>query len=138
MDGIILTPLNKIYHPKGEILKAIKKSDSTFHEFGEAYFSAINEGDIKGWKKHTKMILNLVVVIGEIEFVIYDDYKKEFFNVKISQNNFKRLTVNPGLWMAFRGIGSQNILFNLSNIEHNPDEAINVDLYKIDYKWIKK
>jgi dTDP-4-dehydrorhamnose 3,5-epimerase len=138
MDGIILTPLNKIYHPKGEILKAIKKSDTTFNEFGEAYFSTINKGDIKGWKKHTKMILNLVVVIGEIEFVIYDDNKKEFFNIKISQNNFKRLTVNPGLWMAFRGIGSQNILFNLSNIEHNPDEAINIDLYKIDYKWIKK
>ena len=45
MDGIILTPLNKIYHPKGEILKAIKKSDTTFNEFGEAYFSTINKGD---------------------------------------------------------------------------------------------
>jgi|TARA_B110000444_G_C18694682_1_gene525970 dTDP-4-dehydrorhamnose 3,5-epimerase len=138
MDGIILTPLDKIYHPKGEILKIIKKSDTTFNEFGEAYFSTISQGDIKGWKKHTKMILNLVVVIGEIEFVIYNENKKEFFNVKISQDNYKRLTVKPGLWMAFRGVESHNMLFNLSNIEHNPDEAINTDLYKIDYKWTKK
>ena len=138
MDGITLTSLNKIYHPKGEILKVIKKSDTTFSEFGEAYFSTINQGDIKGWKKHTEMILNLVVVVGEIEFVIYNENKKEFFNVKISQDNYKRLTVNSGLWVAFRGVKSYNMLLNLSNIEYNPDEAINADLHKFDYKWIKK
>ena len=135
MDGITLTSLNKIYHPKGEILKVIKKSDTTFNEFGEAYFSTINQGDIKGWKKHTEMILNLVVVIGEIEIVVYNETLREFFNVRISKNNYQRLTVKAGLWVAFRGMGSHNILFNLSNIEHNPNEAINVDIDKIDYMW---
>lgn len=135
MDGIILTPLKKIYHPKGEILKAITKSDPVFSEFGEAYFSVINQGDIKGWKKHTKMISNLIVVIGEIEFVFHNEITKEFFNIKISQNNYKRLTIKPGLLMAFRGIKENNILFNLSNIEHDPDETINIDLNEIDYKW---
>ena len=135
MDGIILTPLKKIYHPKGEILKAITKSDSVFSEFGEAYFSVINQGDIKGWKKHTKMISNLIVVIGEIEFVFHNEITKEFFNIKISQNNYKRLTIKPGLLMAFRGIKENNILFNLSNIEHDPNETINIDLNEIDYKW---
>jgi dTDP-4-dehydrorhamnose 3,5-epimerase len=135
MDGIILTPLKKIYHPKGDILKAITKSDSVFSEFGEAYFSVINQGDIKGWKKHTKMISNLIVVTGEIEFVFHNENTKEFFNIKISQNNYKRLTIKPGLLMAFRGIEKHNMLFNLSSIEHDPDEAINTDLNKIDYKW---
>ena len=104
MDGIILTKLKKIYHPKGEILKAITKSDSVFSEFGEAYFSVINQGDIKGWKKHTKMISNLIVITGEIEFVFHNEITKEFFSIKISQNNYKRLTIKPGLLMAFRGI----------------------------------
>ena len=137
MDGIILTPLKKIYHPKGEILKAIAKSDPLFSEFGEAYFSMINQGDIKGWKKHTKMISNLIVVTGEIEFVFHNEITKEFFNIKISQNNYKRLTIKPGLLMAFRGIMKHNILFNLSNIEHDPNETINLDLNKIDYTWSK-
>ena len=137
MDGIILTPLKKIYHPKGEILKAITKSDSVFSEFGEAYFSVINQGDIKGWKKHTKMISNLIVVIGEIEFVFHNEITKEFFNTKISQNNYKRLTIKPGLLMAFRGIKKNNILFNLSNIEHDPNETTNIDLNEIDYRWSK-
>ena len=135
MDGIILTPLKKIYHPKGDILKAITKSDSVFSEFGEAYFSVINQGDIKGWKKHTKMISNLIVITGEIEFVFHNEITKEFFNIKISQNNYKRLTIKPGLLMAFRGIKKNNILFNLSNIEHDPNETINIDLNEIDYRW---
>ena len=135
MDGIILTPLKKIYHPKGDILKGITKSDSEFNEFGEAYFSVINQGDIKGWKKHTKMISNLIVVVGEIEFVFHNENTKEFFNIKMSQNNYKRLTVKAGFWMAFRGIEKHNILFNLSNIEHDPNEVISNDLNKIDYRW---
>ena len=137
MDGIILTPLKKIYHPKGEILKAITKSDTVFSEFGEAYFSVINQGDIKGWKKHTKMISNLIVVTGEIEFVFHNEITKEFFNTKISQDNYKRLTIKPGLLMAFRGIKKNNILFNLSNIEHDPNETTNIDLNEIDYRWSK-
>ena len=81
MDGIILTPLKQIHHPKGDIYHAMKKSDIGFENFGEAYFSTIIKNDIKGWKKHTKMTLNLIVPSGEIEFVIYDEIKNEFFNL---------------------------------------------------------
>lgn len=135
MDGVILTPLKQIHHQKGDVFHAMKKSDNGFDGFGEAYFSTINQGDIKGWKKHTEMTLNLVVPIGEIEFVVYDENTKEFFSVKLSQNNYQRLTVKPNLWMAFRGLKEYNILLNLASIEHNPKEAINVDLSGIYYEW---
>ena len=135
MDGVILTPLKQIYHPKGDIFHAMKKSDIGFDGFGEAYFSTINQNDIKGWKKHTKMTLNLVVPVGEIKFVVYDEETKEFFSVKLSQNNYQRLTVKPNLWMAFQGVGEYNMLLNLASIEHNPNEAINIDLSEINYEW---
>lgn len=135
MDGIILTPMKKIYHPKGEIFHAMKKSDLGFSGFGEAYFSTINYGDIKGWKRHTIMVINLLVPVGEIEFVIYDEKVKEFFSVRLSQNNYQRLTVKPGLWMAFRGLSKHNILLNLASIEHEQSEAVNVDLNEIKYEW---
>lgn len=48
------------------------------------------------------MTLNLVVPVGEIEFVVYDE--KEFFNIKLSHGNYQRLTVKAGLWVSFRGI----------------------------------
>ena len=141
MDGVILTPLKQIHNPKGDIFHAMKKSDEGFNSFGEAYFSTINYDDIKGWKKHTKMFLNLVVVLGEIEFIIYDDReesstKNEFFSVELSKNNYQRLTVPPGVYMAFRGINKQtNMLLNLASIEHNPNESVNIELDKINYNW---
>ena len=137
MDGITLTPLKKILHPKGDIFHAMKVSDNGFFGFGEAYFSTINQSDIKGWKKHTKMTLNLVVPIGEIEFVVYTENKKYFFSVILSQKNYQRLTIEPNFWMAFRGIGKYNMLLNLASIEHDLDEATNIGLEEVAYDWSK-
>lgn len=135
MDGVILTPLKQILHPKGDIFHGMKKSDIGYDGFGEAYFSTINKDDIKGWKKHTKMTLNLVVPVGEIKFVVYDAKTKEFLSVTLSQNNYQRLTLKPNLWMAFQGVGEYNMLLNLASIEHNPNEATTKDLSEIDYEW---
>ena len=133
MDGVTLTPLKKITHPKGDIFHAMKASDDGFFGFGEAYFSTVNQGEAKGWKKHTEMTLNLIVVIGEIEFVVYDD--NSFYSVRLSKNNYQRLTVDPGLWVSFRGVSVENMLLNLASIEHNPDESVNIDLNAFDYNW---
>lgn len=137
MDGIILTPLKRFYNPKGNIFHALKKNDNGYDGFGEAYFSTIVKDNIKGWRKHNKMILNLVVVIGKIEFVIYDEYLNKFFSVQLSQENYKRLTIKPGLWLAFKGIYDKNILLNIANILHDPNESESMSLDKFSYAWKK-
>jgi dTDP-4-dehydrorhamnose 3,5-epimerase len=87
------------------------------------------------------MVLNLIVPLGEIEFIIYDDRVESstfnsFFSLKLSQKNYRRLTVPPGVWMAFRGIGNEtNMLLNLASIEHNPSEAITKKIDEIKYIW---
>ena len=134
MDGVILSPLRKITHPKGDVLHAMKASDEGFSGFGEAYFSTINKSEIKGWKKHTEMTLNLVVVTGEIEFLVHNGV--DFFNTKLSKNNYQRLTIEPGLWVAFRGLSDENILLNLASVEHNPNESESADLGIFEYDWV--
>lgn len=135
MDKVILTPLKQIFNPKGDIFHAMKKSDTGFDGFGEAYFSTVNKDDIKGWKKHEKMTLNLVVPIGEIEFIVYDEDSHEFESIKLSHENYQRLTVKPNLWLAFRGCGEYNMLLNLASIEHDPNESETVTLEHIKYEW---
>ena len=135
MDGVTLTPLKQIHNPRGDVFHAMKRGDEGFTDFGEAYFSTINQNDIKGWKKHTEMTLNLVVVTGEVEFVVYDG--DGFFNVKLSKKNYQRLTVKPNLWLAFRGLSAENMLLNLASIEHDPNESENVDLDIFNYVWYK-
>ncbi len=135
MDGVIITPLKKVLNKDGDIFHGMKKTDNGFDGFGEAYFSSINKGSIKGWKKHTQMTLNIVVPIGAINFVIYNDLNGDFFSVELSQKNYQRLTIKSGYWLAFKGIGENNILLNLASIEHDPEEVIKVELNKILYDW---
>jgi len=135
MVGVILTPLKRISNPKGDILHAMKISDDGYDGFGEAYFSSVHQSDIKGWKKHSRMTLNLVVPQGAIQFVIYNEQSQNFKSVELSEKNYQRLTIAPGLWLAFKGVGTNNILLNLASIEHDPDEAVNLNLEDIKYEW---
>lgn len=142
VEGVLLTPLKRIHHPKGDVLHGMKKSDPGFAGFGEAYFSTIHCDDTKPWKKHFEMTLNFVVPMGEVRFVIYDDRKNSatkncFFDVTLGENNYQRITIPPGVWVAFRGFGSShNLLLNLANLEHNPDEIERKEnLSDIVYTW---
>ncbi|MGE6353882.1 hypothetical protein ACQKCJ_08370 [Flavobacterium sp. NPDC079362] len=142
IEGVLLSPLKKIEHPKGDIFHGMKKSDKGFSGFGEAYFSTINHNDTKPWKKHFQMTLNFVVPVGEIRFVIYDDRvgsktKDHFFDVTLGKNNYQRITIPPGLWVAFNGVGEvYNLLLNLANLEHDPNEIERKEaLSEISYLW---
>lgn len=141
IDGVILTPLKKIPHEKGDVFHGMKSSSDGYCGFGEAYFTSIHKDIIKGWKKHTEMVLNLVVIFGEVKFVIYDDRTEslsqgKFFSVTLSQNNYQRLSIPSGVWVAFQGISNDtNMILNMASIEHTPTESENVELEKISYEW---
>jgi len=137
-----VTPLKVIKVPGGDVYRGIKISDSDFFGFGEAYFSTIEHNQIKAWKRHRKMIMNLIVICGEVKFVLYDDRFVGSSVEKISEyvlspkTNYGRLMVPSGVWMAFKGIGDgSNIVLNISNIEHDPDEIDRLELDSIKYCW---
>lgn len=129
MEGVIITPLKRIQHEKGDVYHALKCTEKSFEEFGEAYFTTVNKGDIKGWKKHTQMIMNLVVPAGEVGFYFYNQKKAKGEFIRVGSTNYVRLTVQPGIWMAFEGLSEQvNLILNISSIIHDPNEAMNVPI----------
>lgn len=134
LKDVIVTPLKIIDHPAGNIQHAMKASDNGYSGFGEAYFSMVNESAVKGWKKHTKMVLNLVVPVGAILFVLYDGRENsesfgQLMEIELSQKNYQRLTIPPGIWVAFSGRSSGvNLLLNMASIQHDPTEAENLPL----------
>ncbi|PQJ21106.1 dTDP-4-dehydrorhamnose 3,5-epimerase family protein [Tenacibaculum sp. SG-28] len=141
IEGVILTDLKRIPHPKGDIYHGLKKNEDSFNGFGESYFSFINYGEIKAWKRHFKMICNIVVPIGKIEFALYDLREKsatkgKFMKIELGEENYKRITIPPGIWYGFKGLGSNNMLHNLANIEHDPEEQENVKIGTFkNLKW---
>jgi len=141
IEGVVLTPLKIIEVKEGDVLHAMKCGDPGFSGFGEAYFSKIEPGSIKAWKRHQKMVLNLIVPIGEILLVLFDDRnkKKKITNeFVLSPANYSRLTVPPMIWMGFMGLSCEtSILLNIASVEHDPKEADKKNLKDIDYNWNK-
>ena len=87
------------------------------------------------------MILNLTVSLGEVLFVLYDDRDNsktngQFFKVKISLENYYRITIPSGIWIAMAGIGNKiNHILNIASIKHDPKEKDTLELNKINYNW---
>lgn len=137
IDVIQVTSLKRIATPGGDVLHALKASDSGFAGFGEAYFSLVAPGAVKAWKCHMRMTLNLVVPIGAVRFVFYSHDQNEMFRrEEIGESRYVRLTVPPGVWFGFQGLGSGfSLVMNLADIEHDPSEVLRKSVSEFDYDW---
>lgn len=144
ISGVLVTRLKTIHHPKGPVLHCMRCSDAGFTGFAEAYFSSVIQDEVKAWKRHRRMTLNLVVPAGEIKFVIYDDRpgsasRGEFGQIRLSPDNYQRLTLPPMLWFGFQGLGEGlNLLLNIADVEHDPDEVDGLPIGGVDYEWCQR
>lgn len=135
IEGCVLSPLKRIPKVGGSILHALKTSDVGYAGFGEVYFSSAGPGVASDWKRHKRMTLNLIVPVGEIKFVLFDQRKDSstFGNsveVILGASNYSRLTIPPDIWLAFKGIAkSESFLANVANLEHDPLEAERAPLH---------
>lgn len=126
--GVAVTPLRVIAAEKGRVLHVLRSFDVGFAGFGEAYFSTVECGAIKGWRRHRRMTLNLVVPIGQVEFRAFDDRWGRDCAIStavlLSPESYCRLTVPPGIWLSFRGgAPGTNLVLNIANLPHDPAEA---------------
>ncbi len=141
ISDIIISPLKILDTNGGSVFKAIKKDDIGFQDFGEAYFSSVKPGSIKGWKRHEKMILNFIVPVGSIRFIFYDNRETsksfgKFQEEKLSIKNYCRITIPPMLWVAYQGLGNKDsFLLNVASIPHDPKEVETEPLDKFYYHW---
>jgi dTDP-4-dehydrorhamnose 3,5-epimerase len=137
IQDILVTPLPRIETPGGDVLHALRKSEKSYMGFGEVYFTWIFSGAIKAWKRHTQMTMNLVVPVGQVQFVFCTTNSNgvsEFRNEEIGENCYARITVPPGIWFGFRGL-QESLVLNIANIAHDPNEVERLILTDIDYAW---
>ena len=142
IEGVSLHPLKQISVPKGDLWHAFKATDDGFVGFGEVYLTQIEPGQVKGWKRHNRYVLNLVVFVGAVRFIIYDDRERsttygQFQEVLLSpKGNYQRLTVVPGLWMAFAGAANcTSMLMDLIPEVHDASESDKKELSEIKYSF---
>lgn len=142
MRGFKLTKLKKINLPKGNVLKFIDKKNKNFIKFGEVYFSFVNYKSIKAWKMHKKMTLNIAVPIGNVRFVLFEVKKNKISKIeeiKIGQDDYRLLTINPKIWYGFIGISKNpSMIVSLTNMLHDENEMVRENINFFDYNWRNK
>lgn len=128
-DGVLLVPLRRIPVTGGPVWHALKASDPGYAGFGEAYFTTVEQGAVKAWKRHRRMVSNLVVALGRVRLQCVDTREESpsrgmRLDITLGGDNYQRLTLPPGLWFGFQGVDAGlNLMLNLASIEHEPAEA---------------
>ena len=136
---ILVTPLSRIKTEGGDVLHAIKNTDNGFTRFGEAYFSEIDFGEIKAWKRHVTMTLNLVVPSGRVKFVFLamEHRKISAYRIEeIGDERYARITVPPGIWFGFQGLTKPtSLVLNVASEAHDPNEVERISKEAVDFSW---
>ena len=146
IDGVLVHPLRQIPDERGKIMHMLRCDDPHFERFGEIYFSIVYPGVIKGWHLHKNMTLNYAVVSGMIKLVLYDDRHdspthRELQELFIGESNYVLVTIPPGVWNGFKGIGAvPAIVANCATLPHDPQEIVRMDPFNshIPYDWALK
>ena len=139
MDEIKFYAKKRIPLEDGDIFHFLDFKDKNFCGFGEVYFSSIRYNSIKGWKKHNLMTMNLICLIGKVQFIFaaQDESKKWIFSEFILDPlNNGVLNVPPGYFFCFKGLGKDyNLISNFSNLLHDESEITRLSIESIPYKW---
>jgi len=143
IEGVFVEKLKKIEDSRGKVMHMLRCDSPLFTTFGEIYFSTINSGIIKAWRKHLKMTQYFAVPVGKIKLVIYDDREKsstkgEICELKLGEENYYLVKIPPMLWYGFKGISNApSLIANCADIPHDPDEIKRLDSSDtaIPYVW---
>lgn len=143
VEGVIIEPLKQIADERGKVMHMLRADSPLFTQFGEVYFSVVNPGHIKAWKKHTKMIQQITVPIGKVRLVIYDIRSdstsyKNFEIIEFGEDNYCLIRIPPLVWYGFKGISSQpSLIACITDIPHDPSEKEQRFFHDktIPYEW---
>lgn len=144
IHDVKLLPLKQISDERGAVFHYLRCENSEFKGFGEAYFSKINEGVIKGWKYHHKIHQNFCVPFGSVRIVMYDGRENSpsfglFSEIVLDDSqHYALLSLPPGIWYSFKCISKDfALLSNIIDSAHEPAESETLPLINntIPYDW---
>lgn len=144
IDGVEVTELRQIADARGAVLHMLRCDAPDFTRFGECYFSEVQPGAIKAWKRHRVQTQNLAVPIGRIRLVIYDDRagsgsRGSVRTMELGRPDaYVRVRISPGLWYGFVCISKiPALVSNCADFPHDPAEGelLPNDDPSIPYDW---
>jgi len=119
-----------MHDERGAVLHMLRADSPVMTGFGEIYFSEINPGVVKAWKRHHRMTQRLTVPVGRVRFVIFDDRtgsssRGRLVEIDIGRPELYRLLVIPPLvWYGWKNLAATpSLVANCADLPHEPGEA---------------
>lgn len=143
--GVEEYPLKVIGDERGAVLHMLRNDSQYYTTFGEVYFSEVNHGIIKGWKRHLRMTQHFAVPKGLVKVVVYDDRCSSPTQGLVAEyllgrpDRYNLLVIPPLLWYGFQGAADEpSLLCNCTDLVHDPTESERLDLAaeRIPYVWL--
>ena len=125
IQGINIHPLKQIKDDRGKIMHMMRNDSDFFKNFGEIYFSTVNQNYIKAWHLHDRK-----------ESKTFNQHQE----IILSPDNYFLVTIPPGIWNGFKGLSAPDaIIANLIDNPHNDNEMTRLphDDTKFNYSWTK-
>ena len=143
MAGVEIRPLQVMADDRGAVMHMLRADAPHFQRFGEIYFSVVNPGAVKAWRRHRSIVLNYAVPVGTIRLAIYDDRPESptrgvVTEIETGHSAYHLITIPAGIWSGFLGLGSAPALVaNCATGPHDPAEADRLppDDPAIPYRW---
>jgi len=145
IDGVSFVPRRIIPSAQGEVKHLLKNTDPEFSTeslpFGEAYLSILYPGFRKDWKLHTKCLQRLYVLVGMVEFAMYDARENsptygKFQREMIGVDRHGILIIPPGVIATWRNVTEGNtMILNLATLPHDPEESKIIPFEEIPFQW---
>ena len=128
IPGVEIRPLGVIADDRGAVLHMLRADAPHFERFGEIYFSIVNPGAVKAWRRHRSAVLNLAVPVGEAVVAIYDERSDSpargmAMDIPTGQSDYCLITIPPGVWSGFTAVSHiPAVIANCATEPHDPAE----------------
>lgn len=128
--GVEIHSLRVIEDERGAVMHMLRSDAPWFTAFGEVYFSRVNAGAVKAWKRHREMTQHFAVPAGRIRLVLFDDRGRkgdagilEVFELGLP-DRYCLIRIPPMVWYGFQAIGDEPALIaNCADLPHSPEES---------------
>jgi len=143
INGVRLYYLNQIPDERG-MVKHFMVEEDNFH-FGEAYFSTVYKGIVKGWHGYGSKILNYCVPVGMVKLVLWDARKEsptynQINKFYLGEQNYERVVIPAQVMNSFKGIATPySLVAVVASERFNETRTIRLPLDdpRIPFDWSK-
>jgi dTDP-4-dehydrorhamnose 3,5-epimerase len=128
---------------RGAVLHMMRADQPHFLPVKETYFSVVNAGVVKGWKRHLEIFQSMVVPVGMIRLLIYDNRENSptkgvIKAIDFGVDNYLLVRLPPLVWYSFKAISNDYAMIaNNTTAVHDPKESETLPLENsiIPFKW---